>query len=103
MLFPLYLWKVNVQSKVNFIYSFGLTGIYIDILCLLGMAESAGSAESPLDKLEIMRAEKVPARQVSSMRLSYVPLPRKFDFVALEWERLANFYADDSPSIVYLR
>lgn len=55
------------------------------------MAESAGSAESPVNKLEIMRVEKVPACQVSSMYLSLVSLPRKFDFGALEWERLANF------------
>lgn len=74
----------------------------MNILCLLGMSESAGSAEFPLDKLEIMRADKVPPRRISSMCLSHVPLPRKFDFVALEWERLANFYADDSPSTIYL-
>lgn len=36
----------------------------MDILCLLCMAESDGFAEFPLDKLEIMLAEKAPAHQV---------------------------------------
>lgn len=73
--------NVNVQSKVDFMYGFGSTRIYAGIFCFLGMAESR------LDKLKIMRAKKVPARQVQSMFLSHVPLPRKFDFVAVEWER----------------
>lgn len=46
LLFPLYLRKVNVQSEVDFIYDFGLTGINMDTLCLLDMAEFAGSSES---------------------------------------------------------
>jgi hypothetical protein len=35
------------------------------------------------------------------MCLSHVLFLRKFDFVALEWERLANFYTDDSSLTVY--
>jgi hypothetical protein len=53
------------------------------ILCLLNMGEPS------LDKLEIMRVEKVLARQVQirGFFFPHVPLPRKFDFVAAGWQR----------------
>lgn len=70
----------NLQSKVGFIYGgFGLLSLIWAYFCLPDMAGRS------LEELEIMWAEKVPARQFRSMSTIYVPPDSKIDFVADEY------------------
>jgi SP family sugar:H+ symporter-like MFS transporter len=70
----------NLQSKGRFIYGgFGLLGL---IWAYFYLPDMAGRS---LEELEIMRAEKIPARQFRSMFTSHVPPESKIDVVTDEY------------------